>query len=147
MNRTAVGILGILVVALLVIPIAFAEQGQIAISPFGRVTVLTLDLKKGDVADFNWSGNSSVTFRIENVTGDNFVNQAGQTGSGNWEAPADGTYTFQFRNPNFSVAQVQWTVDRRGIVPLTMVYFIVGLVAIVVATTAIYALRKRHPSS
>ncbi len=147
MNRAAVGILGILAVALLVIPIAVAEQGQIAIPLFGRVTVLTLDLKKGDIVDFSWSSNSSVTFRVENLTGDNFVNRSGQTGSGNWEAPADGTYTFQFRNNNFSVAQVQWTIDRRGVVPLTMIYFIVGFVAIAVAATAVYAIRKHHPAN
>ncbi len=147
MNRSASALLGVLAVALLVVPIAVAEQGEISISFFGRVTVLTLDLKKGDIVDYNWSGNSSVNLRIENLTGDDFVDRSGQTGSGSWEVPADGTYTFQFRNNNFSVAQVQWTIDRRGIVPVTMVYFIIGLVAIVVATTAIYALRKHHAPS
>ncbi len=147
MKRTTLGLLGIVAVALLVIPIVVAEQGQIAIPADNRVTVLTLDLKKGDVVDFSWSGNSSVTFRVENLTGDNLVNRSGQTGSGNWEAPADGTYTFQFRNTNQFWVQVQWTVDRRGVLPVTVVYFIVGFAAIAVAATAVYAMRRHHPSN
>ena len=145
MKIATVSLLGILAVGLLVIPIAVAEQGQITISASGRVTVLTLDLKRGDVIDFSWSGNNSVTFRIENRTGDNLVNRSGQTGSGNWEVPADGTYTFEFRNTSFSVAQVQWTIERRGVLPVTTIYFIVGLAAIFVATTVFYAMRKHHP--
>ncbi len=126
-------------------PLAAAEQGQITIPRTDRVTVLTLDLNQGDIIDFNWSANGSVTFRVENLAGTNtFVDRAGQTGSGNWEVMTDGSYTFELRNPSDFPVTVQWTVSRRPVLATSFVYSLVALAAGALALSAFFVLRKKR---
>ncbi len=147
MYRLAKTLLGVFALALILSPLAAAEQSQITIPHNEKVVVLTLDLKRGDIVEFSWSANGSVTFRIEDLAGtQTFVDQVGQTGSGNWEVPADGSYVFQFRNTSdlFSVT-VQWTVNHHSPLPPTSVYFLVALAIGVFAMAVFLTLRKKPP--
>jgi len=131
--------------ALLLVPLAAGDQGQITLPRGEHVTVLTLDLHRSDIIDYSWSANSSVTFRVENVTGANtFVDRAGQSGSGSWQAMADGTYTFEFRNTLDLAATVQWNIAIRPVLAATYVYLLLaGAVAAVVFTT--FYIRRKKP--
>jgi hypothetical protein len=134
----------LLALAVLLVPMAAGDQGQITISRFSHVTVLTLSLHRGDVVDYSWSGNSSVTFWIENATGGNtFVNVAGQTGSGSWQATADGTYTFNLRNSMDVAATVQWNVTQQPVLAASYIYLIVAAAVALVTISAFYILRKK----
>ena len=145
MNQTVRISLAIFALALFLTPLTAGEQGQITIPRTDKVVVLTLDLSKGDIVDFSWSANSSVTFRVENLAGTNtFVDRAGQTGSGNWEVMADGSYTFEFRNPSDLPVTVHWEITRRPVLAASLVYSLVALAIAALAFAAFIVLRKKH---
>lgn len=134
----------LLALAMLLAPMAAGDQGQITIPRGGHVTVLTLSLHRGDVIDYSWSGNSSVTFWIENATSGNpMVSIAGQTGSGSWQAAADGTYTFNFRNSIDVVVTVQWNITQQPALAASYIYLIVAAAVALVTISAFYILRKK----
>ncbi len=132
---------------MLLVPLATGDQGQITVPRTDNVVVLTLDLKQGAIVDFSWSANGSVTFRVENLAGTNtFVDRAGQTGTGSWEVMADGSYTFEFRNPGEFPVTVQWTISERPVLAASLVYFLVALVVVAVAFIGFLLLRRKKPA-
>ena len=134
--------------ALVLSPLAAADSAQITIPHNGRVTVLTLDLKKNDSVSFSWTANASVTFQINDLAGNNYVNQQGQTGGGSWNVPADNSYVFNFRNPSgTSSASVQWTINSTPS-SVTTSYLLIGIaVVLAVVLIVVWAmLKKRSPS-
>ena len=148
MLRTVKTIAALFALALILSPLAAADSAQITIPHNGRVTVLTLDLKKNDSVSFSWTANASVTFQINDLAGNNYVNQQGQTGSGSWNVPADNSYVFNFRNPSdASAASVQWTINSTSIA-ISTTYLLIGLaVALVVVLVVIWTMaKKRSPS-
>lgn len=150
MSRTVKTIGTLFALALILVPLAAADSAQITIPHNGRVTVLTLDLKHNDIVSFSWTANTSVTFQINNVTGNSYVNQSGQTGSGSWNVPADNSYLFVFRNPSgISAASVQWTINNSTPFSLST-YLLVGVVAIVLVAVmgvVIWTMGKEHRPS
>ena len=148
MLRTVKIIAVLFALALVLSPLAAADSAQITIPHNGRVTVLTLDLKKNDSVSFSWTANASVTFQINDLAGNNYVNQPGQTGSGSWNVPADNSYVFNFRNTNdLSSASVQWTINTTT-AAISSTYLLIGL-AVVLAVVLIVVwtiAKKRSPS-
>ncbi len=121
--------------------LAAAEQGGILLAQNEKSTVLTLDLKAGEWVDFSWSANVSVDFRIEKVgAAAPLVDRPGQVGSGAFQAPADGSYRFEFRNRNDEAASGQWTITKRAEFPLMLVLLAAVLA---VAAAAFFVLRGR----
>ena len=148
MLRTVKTIVVLFALALVLSPLAAADSAQITIPHNGRVTVLTLDLKKNDSVSFSWTANVSVTFQINDLAGNNYVNQQGQTGSGSWNVPSDNSYVFDFRNTSgISAASVQWTINSTS-AAISTTYLLIG-VAVVLAVVLIVVwtmVRKRPPS-
>ena len=148
MIRTAKILATLFALALVLTPLAAADSATITIPHNGRVTVLTLDLKKNDSLSFSWTANASVTFQINDLSGNNYVNQIGQTGSGSWNVPADNSYVFNFRNSNdASAASVQWTINSNS-VAISTTYLLTGL-AVVLAVVLVVVwtiVKKRSPS-
>ena len=145
MFRTVKIIAVLFALALVLSPLAAADSAQITIPHNGRVTVLTLDLKKNDRVSFSWTSNASVTFQINNLTGNNFVNQQGQTGSGSWNVPADNSYVFNFRNANdLSSASVQWTINTTP-AAISTTYLLIGVaVALAVVLIVVWTIAKKR---
>ncbi len=146
MYRTLKTLAVAIALALILSPLAAADQAQITISHNGRVTVLTLDLKRDDTVSFSWTANASVSFQINDLSGNNYVSQVGQTGNGNWNVPADNSYVFNFRNTSdlFAVT-VQWTINHSTSISVTSAYFLVGIaIVLVVVTTAVWTMHKKH---
>ncbi len=132
--------------ALILSPLVAADQAQITIPHNGRVTVTTLDLKRNDTVSFSWTANASVTFQINDLFGNNYVSQVGQTGNGNWNVPSDNSYVFNFRNPSdlFAV-MVQWTINHSTPISATSAYFLVGIAIVLVAVMAVvWTMSKKH---
>lgn len=139
-----------LALALAVSPLTTAEQDVITLQSEDDAVVLTLDLNQGDLVDYSWSADASLDFRVENVTGDTkFIDRSGQVGSGTFEVPADGTYTFEFRNRNDFAVTLEWTIDRRTEFPLPLFLSILIPVIAVAILVAVFLLtrRRRPPSS
>lgn len=147
MFRAAKTIVALFALALILTPFAVADSAQITIPHNGRVTVLTLALKNGDSVSFSWTANASVTFQINDLLGNNYVNQQGQTGSGSWNVPADNSYLFSFRNlSDASAASVQWTINHST--SITTTYLLIGVaVFLAVVMIVIATMLKKHPSS
>ncbi len=132
--------------ALILSPLAAADQAQITIPHNGRATVTTLDLKRNDTVSFSWTANASVTFQINDLSGNNYVSQAGQTGNGNWNVPSDNSYVFNFRNTSdlFAVT-IQWTINHSTPISFTSAYFLVGIAIVLVAVmTVVWTMSKKH---
>ena len=148
MLRTAKTIAVLFALALILSPLAVADSAQITIPHNGRVTVLTLDLKKNDSVSFSWTANASVTFQINDLAGNNYVNQPGQTGSGSWNVPADNSYVFNFRNTNdASSASVQWTMNTAP-ASVSTTYLLIGIaVVLAVVLVVVWTMAKRRPKS
>ena len=149
MFRTVKTIVTLFALALILSPLVAADSAQITIPHDGRVTVLTLDLKRNDSVNFSWTANTSVTFQINDVLGNSYVNQAGQSGSGNWNVPSDNSYVFDFRNSSgISAASVQWTINHTTPISVTTSYLLAA-VAIVLAvfTTFIWTMHRKHAPS
>ncbi len=142
-----VPILCALLMALALSPAASAEQSQVTLGPGETVVVLTLTLGRGDAVDYSWSTNRSVNFRVENQAGNlMFVDQPGQVGSGAFSAPADGGFTFGFRNRNDFPVIVQWTINRQPSVPLVIGVIVAALLVVGgIAALALLLRRKRTP--
>lgn len=146
--RKAICVACALLPFLLLIPLAGAEQGQIVLPANGRSTVLTLDLNQGDTVDFSWSGNASGEFRIQNfASGLVLVDRFGQIGSGTFQVPTDGTYIFQFRNPNDFSINLQWSINRNPSSPLALVVIAAVVVIAILALVALLFWRRRQPPS
>lgn len=148
MFRSGKIIMVLFALALVLSPLAAADSAQITIPHNGRVTVLTLDLKKNDSVSFSWTANASVTFQINDLVGNNYVNQPGQTGSGSWNVPADNSYVFNFRNSNeASSASVQWTINNNP-AAISTTYLLIGLaVALAAVLVVVWTVAKRRPKS
>ena len=146
MYRTVKTLVILLALALILSPLAAADQAQITIPHNGRVTVLTLALKQNDAVSFSWTANSSVTFQINDISGNNYFSQAGQTGNGNWNIPSDNSYVFIFHNTSdLSAVTVQWTINHG--ISVTTTYLLVGVaIVLLVVTTFIWTLSKKHSS-
>lgn len=145
MRRTGLGLFMVcaLMTALAMNPAASAEQGQLTIGPTFDVTALTLNLNRGIAVDFSWSANGSVDFRIENEAGTiTFVDRSGQVGSGTFDAPADGAFTFGFRNRNDFPITVQWTINSR--LPMTVLASLIAGVLVAGGVAAIFLIRRRR---
>lgn len=134
---------------LILTPLAGAEQGQTVILANDRSTVLTLDLFQGDTVDFSWTANASVELRVQNLPGTVvFPARVGQIGSGTLQIPADGTYTFQFRNSNPFPVNLQWTITRNPTsspLPAVLIVAILGLG--VLGSVLFLFFRRRQPPS
>ncbi len=145
----AVNLASPLAFLLIFIPLAEAEQGQTLILANDRSTVLTLDLIQGDAVDFSWTANASVELRVQNLPGTViFPARVGQIGSGNLQIPTDGTYTFQFRNPNPFAVTVQWTINRTPAPSPFPAVLIVAILGIgILAAVLFLFLRRRQPPS
>ena len=148
MYRTVKLLAVVFAFALILSPIAAADQASITIPHNGRVTVLTLDLKQNDNVSFSWTANASVTFQINDASGTNYVSQVGQTGNGNWNVPADNSYVFTFHNTsNLNTVTVQWTINHSTPISVTTAYLLVGIAfVLVIATTFIWTMNKKHAS-
>jgi hypothetical protein len=132
--------------ALILSPLAAADQASITIPHNGRATVLTLDLKQNDNVSFSWTANASVTFQINDASGNNYLTDVGQTGNGNWNVVSDNSYVFNFRNTNgLYTVTVQWTINHNTPISVTTAYLLVGIAfVLVIATIFIYTMNKKH---
>lgn len=128
---------------------AVAEQGAITLPAGGDATVLTLSLDQGGGVEYSWSADGSVRFKIGSLIGVMvFVDIAGQVGSGSFEAPTDGSYVFEFDNPNDVPVMLQWTISRISDFPLLLVAVLVGVALVAVAAVVFFwAWRKRRTAS
>ncbi|MFQ6013638.1 MAG: hypothetical protein ACE5LS_08380 [Thermoplasmata archaeon] len=97
--------------------------------------------------EYSWSANGSVRFKIVSLVGMVFVDITAQVGSGSFEAPTDGSYEFEFDNPNDVPVMVQWTINRTSDFPLLLVAALVGVALVVVAAVVFWAWWKRRPAS
>src|SRR5260370_11978999 len=147
MFRAVKTIVTLFVLALILSPLAAGDSAQITIPHNGRVTVLTLDLKRNDSVSFSWTANTSVTFQINDLAGNNYVNQPGQTGSGNWNVPADNSYVFNFINTSVtSNASVPWTINSTP-ASVSTSYLLVGIaIVLAAAMIVVWTMVKKHPS-
>ncbi len=123
---------------------AVAEQGAITLPAGGDATVLTLSLDQGGGVEYSWSADGSVRFKIVSLVGAmDFVDITAQVGSGIFEAPTDGSYVFEFDNPNDVPVMLQWTINRISDFPLLLVAALVGVALVVVAVAVLIWMRRR----
>ncbi len=113
------------------------------------VTVTTMTLEQGDTVDYSYNAQGPVKFEITLIGGPNQVSMAGLSGSGQFTAPADGTYSFKFenQNPDASV-EVRYSIEEvkssAGLVIL-IVLCIVGFL-LLIALIGYILLRGRSGS-
>ena len=126
-------------------PAVAAEQGQLTITPGRDVVALTLNLNRGDGVDYSWSADASVDFRLEDLAGTTtFVDRPGQVGSGTFQAPTDGAFTFSFRNRNTITVTVQWTVNLRGALTPTLGILLAASAIVVGGIVLVLVLRRQR---
>ena len=129
-------------------PAVAAEQGQLTITPGRDAVALTLNLNRGDGVDYSWSADASVDFRLEDLAGTTtFVDRPGQVGSGTFQAPTDGAFTFSFRNRNTISVTVQWTVNLRGALTPTLGILLAASAIVVGGIVLVLLLRRQRTRS
>src|SRR5512137_510764 len=100
-----------------------------------HVTVMTLTLKQGYKVDYSYTAQGPVQYEITLIGGSNLVSMSGLSASGQFKAPADGTYSFRFENQNadapvevtYSIKQVETSM---GLV-LLLVFGVLGFLALI----------------
>jgi hypothetical protein len=113
------------------------------------VTVTTMTFEQGDKVEYSYTAQSPVKYEITLLGGSNQLSLTGLSGSGQFVAPADGTYSFKFENQNpdasvevsYSINEVESSV---GLVIL-LVLCILGFLALI-ALIGYVVLRGRHGS-
>lgn len=100
------------------------------------VTVVTLTLEQGDKVDYSYTAQGPVKYEIALIGGSMEVSMSMLSASGQFEAPADGTYSFRFENLNEDASvEVSYSIEKvkssAGLVVL-IVLAVLGVLALIV---------------
>jgi len=137
-------LLGLLITAILA-----SAHTTVTIPADDHVTVLTLTLRQGDKVDYSYTAQGPVAFEIQLVGGSEQMAISGLSGSGQFEALYDGTFSFRFENQNSDVpVNVSYAIERAETSVGFIILVVFGLLAVLtlVAVIAYMVLREQRRS-
>ena len=145
--RNPIPALAALVLLALAATPALGSAGTTYLNAGQESTVATWALKAGDSVSYQWSSGLSVELVVESG-GNEVFTTTGPATVGSYAVPADGTYTFSFRNTGAYMSVVSWNLEKHS-ADATSPLLIGGIAAAAigggVAGTALW-MRKRAKS-